>query len=795
MTWDKDNEASLRVVVQNEEGQQTPVYLTDASGNPITGSNQLPVTLGSNSITITGDVNVGTTVNVASTPSDPVHVHLTEVGTSGILDVPYAPVWINGGNVSLDAGVKYIGKVRLTDGTNDLSFDQPANDGESGQYSLPVENYNMVFNGSSWDRLRGNVAAGAYVTIKNTSLVVTQDATPWQISANSSPNTSGNPIFVNVTNSELEISNTVNNPIPVVGNVNATISNAQLEIINDVGNPIPVTGNVNVNVVNGNVEIKNDVGNPIPVTGNITVKSDPTSFSYVKYIDSDNPQMDVTQRLRVAIPQQQWWYIPSVDKDGDLRFVEKFTGTSASSTFVQNLAAINISSGTDSNGQAIRISRRRHKMMPGVSISFSQYIGFNGTNANVAKRVGMFTSFNGIFFEVTDDLYLVIRRRLIDGTLVEKRIPRNQFSHDKLDGSGTSTFNFGPVDTLANTQTLNVISSNLTAHTGNVTVTVNSTLGYYVYDHTFACDDTSKFDVGDKVTVTGVTPTTFNRTAQIVDKDASTITIAYIYNPGAYTSMSSAKISQTKLHMNYQFGFDFNGSRSSRVRFNIESDEGANVIHIEDFAGDISTQFSNAPALPTRVELTNTGTITGLPTLTIGPETVNVEAEAVLNPGFGVATNNTAIQYQKNNIGLEQAVLGVGLRVGEPYQRADIQVQGLNIIDVANVNPQNSGVYQWRLILNPTLTGVIPASTNIGKASQQWAYGSNVSVSGGTTLLSGYATSVTQLDIRTALNFINLGSNVDNTDADKIVLAVQVLVDGNAQIGKIIATMNIIESL
>lgn len=105
MVWDKDNEASLRVVVQNEDGQQNPVYLTDANGNPITSINQLPVTLGSNSITITGDVNVGTTVNVASTPSDPVHVHLTEVGTSGILNSPWLPVngniWVNGGEVKI----------------------------------------------------------------------------------------------------------------------------------------------------------------------------------------------------------------------------------------------------------------------------------------------------------------------------------------------------------------------------------------------------------------------------------------------------------------------------------------------------------------------------------------------------------------------------------------------------------------------------------------------------------------------------------------------------------------------
>ena len=69
-----------------------------ANGNIVSTSNPLPVTLGSNNITITGNVNVGTTVNVASSPENPVHTHITEVGTGGLLTVPYLPV---GGNVTI----------------------------------------------------------------------------------------------------------------------------------------------------------------------------------------------------------------------------------------------------------------------------------------------------------------------------------------------------------------------------------------------------------------------------------------------------------------------------------------------------------------------------------------------------------------------------------------------------------------------------------------------------------------------------------------------------------------------
>jgi hypothetical protein len=55
-----------------------------ANGNIVTSGNPLPVTLGSNNITITGNVNVGTTVNVSSSPSNPVHTHVTEFGNVNI---------------------------------------------------------------------------------------------------------------------------------------------------------------------------------------------------------------------------------------------------------------------------------------------------------------------------------------------------------------------------------------------------------------------------------------------------------------------------------------------------------------------------------------------------------------------------------------------------------------------------------------------------------------------------------------------------------------------------------------
>jgi hypothetical protein len=75
-----------------------------------------------------------------------------------------------------------------------------------------------------------------------------------------------------------------------------------------------------------------------------------------------------------------------------------------------------------------------------------------------------------------------------------------------------------------------------------------------------------------------------------------------------------------------------------------------------------------------------------------------------------------------------------------------------------------------------------------------WNYDNGTTITGGVTLLSGYVTSTTELDVFTALNFLNLGSNIAYDDADKLVLAIKMLVDGTSD-GALLATMNFIEAL
>lgn len=114
------------------------------------------------------------------------------------------------------AGDVIVDKVKLWDGTNNLIFDLPSNDGETAPWSLPTENHNMVFNGSTWDRMRGNIADGVLVKLSNGNIAVT--GTFWQATQ---------PVSGTVTIQD------GGGSITVDGNVSATITDVISVLVNE----------------------------------------------------------------------------------------------------------------------------------------------------------------------------------------------------------------------------------------------------------------------------------------------------------------------------------------------------------------------------------------------------------------------------------------------------------------------------------------------------------------------------------------------------------------------------------
>ena len=127
----------------------------------VDGVPHVRVTLGSDNITITGDVNLVDTVTVNSTPEDPVHTHITEVGTSGVLNVPYMPIQ---GTVSIGTD----GTVSLS--ANTLSALENINATVSGTVEL----------GTTTLAALENITVGGSVSVSNFPATQAVTGTFWQ---------------------------------------------------------------------------------------------------------------------------------------------------------------------------------------------------------------------------------------------------------------------------------------------------------------------------------------------------------------------------------------------------------------------------------------------------------------------------------------------------------------------------------------------------------------------------------------------------------------------------------------
>ena len=687
----------------------------DGQGRPV-----VRTVINTSTVEITGPVNILSTVTVNSTPENPVHVHLTEVGNYGTL-TNFVPVQ---------------GVVTATQGT------------------------------TPW------VITGT-VAVSNFTSTVYQGTIPWATTVTNWP-------ALQVIGGTVYAVQSGTWSVGVTGTVTVSNFTSTVQVSNNV--TATITGSVTVN----NTVTISDGGGSITVDGTITTVPSNTTATLVKYIDSTNTQMDAVDRLRVSGTAQNYWYTPSVDKDGDLRYIESFTGTGATSVFVQNIASILMTSGTDNTGSAIRISRHRHKTRPGISMFWMATGAFNGLETNVVKRRGCFTGYNGVFFEASDDLYFVVRRRLVDGTLVEDRHAHSTWSIDKLDGTGASGINVTALSTFT-----------LGSYVSKTTKTISATETHYnvVFNTATRCP----YTLGTKATVTGFTgsgSSGYNSVVMIAAVTDSTVTVTYPLDPGTFTAGGTGIATQTGLHMEYSWWIDFDGSKTNKIRFGIYTESGPTVCGIVDYTGLLGTQWANAPAMSDRLEITNTGAVTIRPTMTWSSTSINTEAEAELNPCFGAAIAGVEVTFNKNtDVGHEYAIVGIALRAGEPYQRSDLQIQRIQCTDGGNLNPQNAAIFQWRLVLNPTLGGTAaPAEVAIGKTTRMWDYDTGTTVSGGITLMAGYFQGTQSVDVQTALNFLNLGSNIAYDDSDRVVLVLKMLTAGSSN-SLMYGTINFIEAL
>jgi hypothetical protein len=367
-------------------------------------------------IIISGNVNIPGNIQVYSTPEDPVHTHITEVGTSGLLEVPYMPI---SGNVIVNEGNITITNtsIEVTQGTDPWqvngtmyinsmpSITGNVNANVSGNVVITSGNVNANVSGNVG--VTGNVNIG---TMPNVNAAVTGTVTVSTISSNVTVVDGGGSL-------------TIDGNVGVTGNVN-------------IGTMPAITGNVNANITGGNVTVGQGTS-PWVVSGNVGVTG-------TANVSLGGAQLDAFGRLRVSNP------VTLFDSQNRYLSGQQFsnvTATGGNVVYVANESSFNLNVSTANGSSAIQQAKFVQPYQPGKSMLVMESFCMSALQANCRQRVGYFTTNDGIYFEADGtSLYLVIRSSA-SGAVVEERIAQanwntNSFSNSV--GTNPSGINLNP---------------------------------------------------------------------------------------------------------------------------------------------------------------------------------------------------------------------------------------------------------------------------------------------------------------------------------------------------------------
>jgi hypothetical protein len=181
--------------------------LATPNGQVVSNTNPLPVTLGSSNVNITANgsinVNVPNTIVVNSSPQEPVHVHITEIGNSGLLqdlNISYMPIL---GNVN----IRHSNSANIT-----ASVPLPV----TGNLIISTISSNVTVSINNFPTTQNVSFANQSVTITGNIAAITANVV---VSVNNFPTTQNSVIFhsngANITNSV---------PLPVTAAITGTVT-------------------------------------------------------------------------------------------------------------------------------------------------------------------------------------------------------------------------------------------------------------------------------------------------------------------------------------------------------------------------------------------------------------------------------------------------------------------------------------------------------------------------------------------------------------------------------------------
>lgn len=321
-----------------------------------------------------------------------VDAHVSQIGTSGELTVPWMPVSIDGNsNVTIAGGnvnAAVTGTVAVSGITGNIA-------GITGNVTVVDGGGSLTVDGNVG--VTGNVNIG---TMPNVNANITGGNV--SVSGNVGVTSLGNVVLSGTT-------------LPVSGNVNANVS----------GSNVNVSGNVGVTSL-GNISL---AGNALPVTGNLTATIDNNASVIISGFSGATS--DAFGRLRVSEPYTLF--------DTNARYYDHNQFSSAINgtgnvTYVQAQSSFQLSVGSSVGDSVIRETMKVFPYQPGKSQLTLLTFCMNTPKTNLRQRVGLFGANDGVFFENDGTYnYMVIRS---GSTGVEERVRQDAWNGDRLNGAG-----------------------------------------------------------------------------------------------------------------------------------------------------------------------------------------------------------------------------------------------------------------------------------------------------------------------------------------------------------------------
>lgn len=114
------------------------------------------------------------------------------------------------------------------------------------------------------------------------------------------------------------------------------------------------------------------------------------------------------------------------------------TSNGGTSTKVSNEPSMQMTVTGTNGSEVIRQTRRYMRYSPGKSQLFLFTGNLKGGKSGIRKRVGLFDSENGIYFELDGTTLNAVIRSNVSGSVVETKIPQSSWNIDKLNGLGNS---------------------------------------------------------------------------------------------------------------------------------------------------------------------------------------------------------------------------------------------------------------------------------------------------------------------------------------------------------------------